>query len=111
MSEKIIPYCCNSEARLLGFWAQGLAEQLTGTQVSVKGRTPMSEKIIPYCCDSEASWIDNGPGLQYYFCTSCRNEVLAPSKLEFVNSDTQELDINDFYNTGPFFWGFARPRK
>lgn len=34
------------------------------------------------CCNKDAVWMDQGPNLQYWFCTECRQEVLQPLALE-----------------------------
>lgn len=43
-----------------------------------------------YCCNGEATWVDNVPGKEYWYCRSCKNEVIAPSELIEV---TQFVEI------------------
>lgn len=30
---------------------------------------------MPRCCGVESTWVDNVPGKEYAFCSSCRKEV------------------------------------
>lgn len=33
------------------------------------------------CCGIESKYIDNVPGKEYYYCTTCKNEVTGTSPL------------------------------
>lgn len=50
-------------------------------------------------CNKEAKWVDNGPRLQYYYCTDCKIEV--NDKVEAKDEDKDYSDNWLFYSSRP----------
>lgn len=46
----------------------------------------------PICCNDDAVWVENIPGKGYYYCRSCKNEVLTPIAVEEKPYDKYDLD-------------------
>lgn len=67
----------------------------------------MSNDKTMYCCNEKAVYVDNVPGKEYYFCKSCKNEVLTPISLEAVESGSvgwnggDEVDFLTFMPSWP----------
>lgn len=59
----------------------------------------ISSKIVPSCCNQEATWVDNVPTKEYWYCKSCKREVIAPLTFEVKNVDkekTHEYTLGNF---------------